>query len=171
MGGDIGIDNRATNGSVFWFTVLCGQARSARERAELLEAESTSSTQRSDDPSLRILVAEDDENNQKLLFDILQMEGHTIDVVSTGIEALDAVRQRCYDLVFMDIRMPEMDGLTATQKIRLISDRNKDIPIIAITANAMRGDKEVYLKAGMTDYVSKPFSVKQIVAAVNQCTQ
>jgi CheY-like chemotaxis protein len=167
MGGHIGVDSRPSIGSTFWFTVVCGQA--AGYEAEMLEPEMTSPTRYPDGRSLHILLAEDEENNQKLLVDILQMEGHTVDTVGTGLEACKAVQQRHYDLVFMDIRMPEMDGLTATQKIRSISDRFKDLPIIATTANAMRGDKEKYLKAGMIDYVSKPFTEKQIVSTIARC--
>jgi len=105
---------------------------------------------------LRILLAEDNQVNQLLTVAILEKAGHRVDIAGNGIEAVEAVLNRPYDIVLMDIQMPEMDGIQATRRIRALPDGKGRIPIIAITANAMRGDRERLLQAGMNDYVAKP---------------
>ncbi len=105
---------------------------------------------------LRILVVEDNKVNQLLATTMLKKAGHRSDVASNGIEAIEAVRSRPYDLVLMDVQMPELDGFAATRRIRALPEKTSTIPIIAMTANAMRGDRERCLQAGMNDYLSKP---------------
>ncbi len=116
---------------------------------------------------LRILVAEDNHVNQLLATVTLEKEGHRADVANNGIEAVDALRNIPYDLVLMDVNMPEMDGLEATRKIREMAGDMGRVPIIALTANAMKGDQELFLAAGMNDYVSKPLDRDKLVAVVN----
>ncbi len=107
--------------------------------------------------SLQILVAEDNHVNQKLTRRLLEKNGYKADVVANGIEAIEAVENGKYDLVLMDIQMPEMDGIAATHEIRKKEDvTGTHLPIIAITANAMKGDRERCLEAGMDGYLSKP---------------
>ena len=121
-------------------------------------------------PRLRILLAEDNQVNQKVVRAMLLKGGHTVDVANNGIEALTMAVRLPYDLVLMDIQMPEMGGIEATSKIRRLSDDVADIPIIALTANAMKGDRESYLAAGMNDYVSKPIDPKSLADAIaRQC--
>jgi len=104
---------------------------------------------------LRILVAEDSVVNQKLMRAVLQKMGYTPDVAANGREAIDRLRERPYDLIFMDLQMPEMDGLEATRHI--VAEKGEARPVIvAMTANAMHGDRERCLEAGMDEYVSKP---------------
>ncbi len=91
-----------------------------------------------------------------LVATLLKKEGHRVDVVGDGHEAVEAVRRLPYDLVLMDVQMPEMDGIEATSAIRGLPGSCSNIPIIAVTANAMKGDKESYIAAGMNDYLSKP---------------
>src|SRR5690606_3087945 len=90
------------------------------------------------------------------------------DVATNGIEACEQVQKAPYDLVLMDVQMPEMDGISATQTIRNLPQACSGIPIIALTANAMEGDRESYLAAGMNDYVAKPIALPQLVAAINR---
>ncbi len=117
---------------------------------------------------LRILLVEDNVFNQKIAVGLL--ENYEIIIASNGIEALKALRQEQFDLVLMDIQMPEMDGLEATKLIRdsksSVLDHN--IPIIAMTAHAMEGDKEECLKAGMNDYISKPIDPEKLINAINK---
>jgi CheY-like chemotaxis protein len=107
----------------------------------------------------KILVAEDVELNQQLARHMLEAWGFEVDIAVNGKEALLLVQQNSYDLVLMDIQMPEMDGMEATRQIRLLKDAVKaGIPIVALTANALQGDRERFLAAGMNDYLSKPFT-------------
>jgi CheY-like chemotaxis protein len=102
------------------------------------------------------LLAEDNPINRKLAVTLLQMAGYRVDTVENGEQAVQAVQQNRYSLVLMDVQMPEMDGLEATGKIRSLPDENRCTPIIAMTAHAMKGDRERCLQAGMDDYVTKP---------------
>lgn len=110
---------------------------------------------------LRILVAEDDQMNQQLAVMILKRLGYTADIAPNGKEVLEMVSEKKYDLILMDIQMPEMDGMEATRMIRLCL--NSQPIIIAMTANAMDGDKEACLAAGMEDYISKPVNINELV--------
>jgi CheY-like chemotaxis protein len=127
-------------------------------------------------PKLRILVAEDNRVNQKVAFGLLQKIGCTADVVANGHEVLAALERIHYDVVFMDCQMPEMDGYEATQAIRRSEkDESKPCPwkaplhIVAMTANAMKGDREKCLAAGMNDYVSKPVRMAELHASLSRC--
>jgi len=118
---------------------------------------------------LRILVVEDNQVNQLLATVLLNKAGHRIDIAANGVEALDAVSSRPYDLILMDVQMPEMDGIEATKRIRAMAGAARAIPIIAMTANAMKGDRERLLAVGMNDYVSKPIDKGQLFLAIASC--
>jgi PAS domain S-box-containing protein len=111
----------------------------------------------------RILIAEDNVVNQKLAVRMLSKLGHTADVVPDGVKAINAINQKRYDLVLMDCQMPEMDGYEAT---RLLRKSGKGIRIVAMTANAMQGDREKCLEAGMNEYVSKPIRLEELEAVI-----
>ena len=113
----------------------------------------------------RILLAEDNVINQLVAVKILKNLGYSTDVVANGLEAVNAVKSLPYDLVLMDVQMPELDGLEATCRIRNLTGKHKNpkIPIVAMTAHAMKGDREKCLKAGMDDYVSKPINPQELV--------
>ncbi len=118
---------------------------------------------------LRILLAEDNLVNQKVALLLLQQMGYRADVASNGLQVLEALRRQTYDVVLMDMQMPEMDGLTATRYICQEWSREVRPRIIAMTANAMQGDREECLEAGMDDYVSKPIRVEVLIQALSQC--
>jgi CheY-like chemotaxis protein len=120
--------------------------------------------------AVRILLAEDNKINQKVALAILNNLGCKADVAANGLEALRLLSLNNYDLVLMDVQMPEMDGLTATRKVRekQVPVLNHDIPIIAVTANAFKEDKEQGLAAGMNDYLSKPIKPKELEAMVDK---
>jgi CheY-like chemotaxis protein len=110
---------------------------------------------------LRILIAEDNAVNQKLTERVLNKLGYKPEIAQNGSEALKALLQKPFDLILMDVQMPEMDGLETTRQIRLLSG---DQPvIIAMTANAMQGDREVCMQAGMDDYIAKPVKLELLV--------
>jgi CheY-like chemotaxis protein len=119
---------------------------------------------------VRILIAEDNIINQKLALRLIEKFGYHADAVANGREALQALESIPYDLVLMDVQMPEMDGIEATRIIRDLQSRvlNHRIPIIAMTAYAMTGDRELCLKAGMNDYVSKPIHPQKLLETVEK---
>jgi two-component system, sensor histidine kinase and response regulator len=120
--------------------------------------------------SLHILLAEDNAVNQKLAMRVLEKRGHAVSLAETGKVALETFEKQDFDLILMDLQMPEMDGLEATVAIRKREQLSgKHIPIIAMTANAMPGDKERCLAAGMDGYVSKPLQVKELLAMIEEC--
>ena len=110
----------------------------------------------------RILVVEDNRVNQRVAVHMIARYGHTTDVAANGIEAIEAIRQIPYDLVLMDCQMPEMDGFEATTAIRRLEEGVRHTPIVAMTANAMKGDRERCLEAGMDDYLSKPVRTEEL---------
>jgi PAS domain S-box-containing protein len=117
---------------------------------------------------LKVLLAEDNAVNQKVALRFLERMGYKADAVGNGREAFDACSRDRYDLVLMDLQMPEMDGLEASRKIRRSLPAERQPTIIALTANAMQGDRELCLDAGMDDYISKPVKLHEIVAAIRR---
>ncbi len=111
---------------------------------------------------IRVLLAEDNLTNQKVAMKIMEKLGFQTDLVENGLEAVDAVREGSYDIVLMDCQMPEMDGYAATRTIRTLETESRKIPIIAMTANAMEGDKEKCIEAGMDDYIAKPVDPMEV---------
>jgi CheY-like chemotaxis protein len=117
---------------------------------------------------LRILLVEDNVVNQKVALRVLERFGYRVDVAGNGVEAIDAVRRQRYDLIFMDVHMPEMDGLEATRQICTEWPHGRP-QIIAMTANASQEDREACLKAGMDGYMSKPVHVEELQVVLEQC--
>ena len=184
MGGDIGVQTTPGRGSTFWFTIKCKAGQATRRSSPSLSMPHDSAPNeaygetrgragdgnRNHDNigSLHILVAEDNHTNQLVITNLLSRNGHQVSVVTNGIEAVQAVTDAAYDLILMDVHMPEMDGISATKCIRELSIEARAIPIIALTANAMKGDREHYIKAGMNDYVSKPIDPTTLTAVIQR---
>ena len=119
--------------------------------------------------SLHILIAEDNPVNQKLAVRVLQKQGHSSVVANNGREAVETWETQSFDAILMDVMMPEMDGLVATEEIRKREKvTGRHIPIIAITANAMVGDREKCLAAGMDEYISKPVDVTRLYEVLDR---
>ena len=114
-----------------------------------------------------LMLAEDNVVNQKLALRLLQQMGYRADLASNGIEAIECVQRQPYDVVLMDVQMPEMDGLEATRRICAELPAAGRPRIVAMTANAMQGDREMCIAAGMDDYLTKPIRVDQLVEALN----
>ncbi len=117
---------------------------------------------------LTCLVVEDNIINQQVLTAMLESMGHVVHMAENGVEAVDAFKPEFFDLIFMDIQMPEMDGYEATQRIRQLENGRTHVPIIAVTANAMKGDREACLAAGMDDYVPKPVDPIRLATAIKR---
>ena len=117
---------------------------------------------------LRVLLVEDNMINQKVAAKILSRLGYQSDIASNGFEAIESLERQPYDVVFMDIQMPEMDGNEATKRIRDRWPKDHQPYIIAMTAHALEGDREKYIARGMDDYVSKPIKVDALIAALEK---
>ena len=115
----------------------------------------------------KVLLAEDNEINQLIAVEFLTERGVLVDVANNGREAIEMLHKGQYDLVLMDIQMPEMDGLTATREIRKDA-RYQDLPILAMTAHAMTGDRELSLQMKMNDHITKPISAETLYAALHK---
>ena len=119
---------------------------------------------------LRILLAEDNAVNQKLASRLLEKHGHNVVTAANGRQALERLENESFDLVLMDVQMPEIDGFEATAAIRKKEEATgTHLPIMAMTAHAMQGDKERCLAAGMDGYLSKPLNVKELLAVLRPC--
>jgi CheY-like chemotaxis protein len=143
----------------------------AREQAGAIPLVTRYSLQDARDPEtvLRILVAEDNPVNQRLVVRLLEKRGHRVVVAGNGREALDALAKDTFDVVFMDVQMPEMDGIEATVGIRKQeTGTSRHQIVIALTAHAMKGDREQYLAAGMDDYLSKPIRPQELDAILEK---
>ncbi len=113
--------------------------------------------------AVRVLLAEDDLNNQRMIRVVLEDEGYDVTAVECGAAALAAVIKGTFDVVLMDVSMPGMNGVEATRAIRALGGAKAGIPIVALTANAMKGDREHYLSLGVSDYLSKPMHIADLI--------
>ena len=166
MGGRIELRSEQGKGSTFSFTVEMESA----DAADIVPSASLEGFDRRPRASLNILLAEDNLANQVVIKSMLEHAGLRVDIVKNGREAVDAVAARPYDIVLMDISMPEMDGMAAAQAIRRLSEGPGRIPIIALTAHALAGDRERFLSAGMNDYLTKPVDREAVLLCIARWT-
>ncbi|HEX7071193.1 MAG TPA: ATP-binding protein, partial [Rhodothermales bacterium] len=178
MGGEIGVESEEGVGSTFWFTTVLKPV----DRAEALRApvpvggdgaavEAAAEAEPAASPAIRrVLLAEDNLINQKVALRLLQKHGLEAEIANNGREAVAMLQESDFDVVLMDVQMPELDGLAATRIIRDPSSgvRDHTIPIVALTANAMQGDRDECLAAGMDDYLAKPFKVEELAAVLRR---
>ncbi len=167
MGGRIGLESQEGKGTSVWFELVLPQAQG--QAVELLADESDAP----DVPARtgRVLLAEDVAINQEIVKAMLEAAGHRVEVVSTGVEAVRAVQEHDFDLVLMDVQMPEMDGLEATRRIRGMQGPKSDVPIIALTANVFQDQIREFTAAGMSLHVGKPMRRDELLGAVQQCLE
>lgn len=160
MNGEIGVKSKSGEGSTFWFTFETTEA--AISAIETGQEISTPITGRFEKQHPEILLVDDNQVNRMVATEILKKAGCKVDTASNGLEAIDKVRTKEYDLIFMDIQMPKMDGITATREIKKLGI--KDLPpIIAMTAYAMEDDRQKFLAAGMDDYIPKPIKSEVLI--------
>ncbi|OUS30214.1 hypothetical protein A9Q99_06995 [Gammaproteobacteria bacterium 45_16_T64] len=166
MGGEIGVESVINQGSRFYFSIpILIASEQNKEAGSGVEEVKITSRYFDQADDCHLLLVEDNQVNVIVARGMLKKMGLRIDVATNGEEALDALKKKNYRLIFMDCQMPVMDGYQATKQIRL--DGN-DIPIVAMTANAMPGDREKCLAAGMNDYITKPLAVPKVSEALEQ---
>jgi len=184
MGGDVSVASMEGRGTTFTWTARFGMAAEQAGPADEVARHDESARDEREEPDTiavaehaqpsaplrsRILLVEDNRVNQLVAEKMLTKAGHVVRIAANGIEAIDHLRTEAFDLVFMDVQMPEMDGYEATRRIRAgaAGAEAADLPIIALTANALAGDSDAARDAGMDDYVSKPFTRARLMEVVS----
>ncbi|NMM62085.1 response regulator [Clostridium sp. P21] len=163
MGGKIEVKSRKDVGTLFSFNLFLQKCA----KPTFMNINSTNNRVKKVNKKLNILIVEDDKASQIVMYNLFKKHGHICDIANNGKEALNLLNIKQYDLILMDIQMPIMDGVQTTKFIRKSEEsNNKHVPIIALTAYALKGDKENFLNLGMDEYISKPFNVEELLQTV-----
>jgi CheY-like chemotaxis protein len=165
MGGQIGVESQTGVGSLFWFSVCLAKGIPAVAARPIPAAMAAEDDLKSRHAGKRILLAEDEPTNQAVTCALIELVGMSVDIAEDGVKALALVGQKHYDLILMDMEMPNMDGIDATRAIRRAPGHG-DIVIIAMTANAFADDKAKCLRAGMNDFITKPVEPENFFATI-----
>jgi light-regulated signal transduction histidine kinase (bacteriophytochrome)/CheY-like chemotaxis protein len=161
MGGDVGLESKLGHGSTFWFTVQCRVGQAPEVAAPVLAPITAA-----DAAAFDILVVEDNDIIRTLISKLLARRGYHADLVFNGRQAVEAVQRKSYQLVLMDMQMPVMDGISATEAIRKLGGPERQVPIIALTANALAGQREKCLAVGMNGFLTKPIQPDALYGTV-----
>jgi PAS domain S-box-containing protein len=167
MGGVIGVGSRQGEGSVFWFTLRLRAVPQGGKAPEISSGMDLAAAPAGAGPR-RVLLAEDNPVNQRVAKFLLEKLGYRVDIAASGVEVLEKMSGNDYDSILMDCQMPEMDGFSATAEIRKREAGSRHIPIVAMTAHAMQGDRQRCIEAGMDEYVSKPISIEGLRQALDR---
>ncbi len=166
MGGDMWVESVPEKGSTFHFRVSLEKTRDITKRID--PSQETKKEEEIYLASREILLVEDNELNQKFLCHFLARSGHKVFTAINGLEALEALDKKNFDIILMDIQMPKLNGLETTKRIRNSQKSYAQIPIIALTAYAIKGEKEKFLEAGMNDYLSKPIDIQELYKIIHR---
>jgi len=168
MKGEMDVESFPGKGSKFWFMLPIQEISAAELEPEIAEAASLACLPAVDLRSIHVLLVEDNDTNRLVAKRYIEKIGLTVDEAVNGLESITKAKAKRYNIILMDVSMPEMDGMMATCQIRALGGHNATVPIVALTAHAMLGDRQLCLAAGMNDYLNKPIDYKELVQTLQR---